>query len=160
MNFHLIHITFIYMFLFLPSFPSNLELLLAWFFVCYIHMKPLDLHFKGDNSVSSMETTMNWLLSYISFLVRGISYKKWLLRLSTPAGTDPPQWLMGCMQHCFGNLDNADMATLGCSASLTHYICIIGRQHICYIPRCNIEMEEETTKTAKCRHRTEYWLLW
>jgi hypothetical protein len=26
------------------------------------------------------------------------------------------------LQLCFGNLNNADMATLGCSASLTHQI--------------------------------------
>jgi hypothetical protein len=41
-----------------------------------------------------METTMNWMLSYIFFLVKGISYEKWLLRLFNPDGTDQPQWLM------------------------------------------------------------------
>jgi hypothetical protein len=41
-----------------------------------------------------METTMYSMLSYIFYLVRSISYEKWLSRLFTPDGTDPTQWLI------------------------------------------------------------------
>jgi hypothetical protein len=59
----------------------------------YIYQK--NLYFTNvNNSVSSMETTMNWMLSCIFFLVRDIAYEKWPLRLFTPGGTDQPQWLM------------------------------------------------------------------
>jgi hypothetical protein len=54
------------------------------------------------------------------------------------------------MQLCFGNLINADMATRGCSESLTHYLAV-SEDKIFVIPRCDIEREEETTETAKCQ---------